>query len=371
MNDNKSRFGFGLEAEYLLVDTQTFRPLFCEDLDTDDLLNLVEQIPVSDISIDGFNIKPLHRKAIPYLIEGYTLTDENMKPLQLLPKGIEVRTPIASSIEEATETLQILTNRLSEAVCARNWSLCTISHHPIKADFFAKRNYRRDDYWQWALTATTTYGPDINISLPAELASADTGALEARINYYLPPLVALSFASPFERGKRWEVDGKPGLSVRTYKRSLYAPLFYVHTEPQLRFEFKGFEMPLEYGDYEAFFLVCLAILLDQNLAETASNPDRIARLRELAVHGLDHDAAALALQVISSAHKIGTRYGFNTKPLSRLENRIEASSCPADRMIATFEETGSMQAVLQQLKVPAAINLTGEPLAHTMQTTSR
>lgn len=343
------KFGFGLEAEYLLIDKKTGRPLFCEDLNANDLLNMVEGIPVSDIGIDGFNIKPLHRKAIPYLIEGYYLTDDNMKPLELLPKGIELRTPIANSIEESIETLKCLTSRLNDALTARNWALCSISHHPYKADFFAKRNYRRDDYWQWALTAMTTFGPDINISLPSHLASIDLNVLEERINYYMPPLVALSFASPFEKGKLWEVEGKKGYSVRTYKRSLYAPLFYVHTEPQLRFEFKGFEMPVDFQDYAAFFLVCLAILLDENLTRTASNDERINRLRELAVNGLTSDDAAIAQNVVASAKRIAQQQGFNHQALKILKKRIELLDCPAKAMIAAFERASDVESVLDTL----------------------
>ncbi len=350
MTIRRTEFGFGLEAEYLLIDKNSFRPLFCDDLDADDLLNLVERIPVSDIGVDGFNIKPLHRKAIPYLIEGYYLTDDDMKPLKLLPKGIELRTPIAPSIEEAIQTLRLLTKRLNLAVSDRDWALCSLSHHPVETNFQAKRNYRRDDYWQWALTAMTTFGPDINISVPAEIGnSIDLNALEEKINYYMPPLVALSFASPFERGKLWEVDGKQGLSVRTYKRSTCAPLFYVHKEPELRFEFKGFEMPLNFEDYDAFFLTSLAILLDPALNKSAGNDDRIAQLRRLSVDGLSREEGEIAQEVIFSARKIARHYQLPSEKLAILEQRLQANDCPSKNLIETYLASGSMENVLQNL----------------------
>ena len=352
MNTPENLFGFGLEAEYLVLDKDTGRALFCNDLDTDDLLSLVESIPVSDIGSEGFNIKPLHHKAIPYLIEGYTLTDDAFKPVKLLPKGIEVRTPITHKIDESVELLRELTRRLSNAVSARGWALCSISHHPQEADFEAKRNYRRDDYWHWALTATTTYGPDVNISVPNDLAQGiDRSKLEEKINYYLPPLVALTFASPFEKGKIWTIDGQQGYSVRTFKRSLYAPLFYVHTEPALRFEFKGFEMPLNFEDYEAFFLVCLTILLDSELTKTAGNDERIEHLRRLAKTSLSDQDRKIAQEVIHSAIRTATKYGFDSSPLKVLQHRIDNNICPATEMIESYRRYGNIEAVLRDLTV--------------------
>ncbi len=140
--------------------------------------------PIS--ALTGFNIKPLHKRANPYLIEGYYLTDDEMKPRTLLPKGIEVRTPLRSSIED---TVAVLCRGLLNAYAAVftpdfGYYLCTISHHPTKSNFQAAPNYKRHDYWQWALTAMTTFGPDINISLPQILLEeVDQKHLNERINF--------------------------------------------------------------------------------------------------------------------------------------------------------------------------------------------
>ncbi len=156
MKVHKNQFGFGIETEFCLLDAQRFNPLFHADLDFERLLTLTDDIPVSDFSTEGFNIKPLHRKVNPYLIEGYYLTDSDMKPTKMLPKGIEVRTPIAYSIAQTVSNVETLTDRLQRKVEKEGWSLCSISHHPTESDFHAAPNYRRHDYWQWALTAMTT-----------------------------------------------------------------------------------------------------------------------------------------------------------------------------------------------------------------------
>ena len=44
-----------------------------------------------------------------------------------------------------------------------------MSHHPVEDRFEGPQNKRRHDFWQWAMLAMTTYGPDVNVSLPAPL----------------------------------------------------------------------------------------------------------------------------------------------------------------------------------------------------------
>lgn len=360
MNANRdsgqSRFGFGIEAEYLLLN-RNFRPLFAEDLDFEILRDCVDSIPTSDLGTDGFNIKPLHKHANPYLIEGYYLTDDDMKPRMLLPKGIEVRTPLRSSIEETVAVLAEATERLRSRIYADfGYYLCTISHHPTKSNFQAAPNYRRHDYWQWALTAMTTFGPDINISLPQNLLDeVDQKHLNERINFYMPSVVALTFASPLVDGAIWQQDGLPGQSIRTYNRSQWAPLYYVHTEPHLRFEFKGFEMPMDFADYKAFFLVSLALLLDPSLTLRTSDEERIANLRYFAVHGLESEASQLcAKTLLKAAERTALRLSLDASCLSPLWRRLEAGNSPADKISRAFRTESTIEKTLEHFIVKPA-----------------
>lgn len=355
-------FGFGIEAEYLLLD-KNFRPLFHEDLDFDTLRECVDGIPAADLGTDGFNIKPLHKRANPYLIEGYYLTDRDMKPHTLLPKGIEVRTPIRSSIDVSIAVLADATERLRERVFSQfGYQLCSISHHPTRYNFQAAPNYRRHDYWQWALTAMTTYGPDINISLPPKLAAAvDRAQLNARLNFYLPSVIALTSASPLFDGQLWKKEPEPGnsafcgKSVRTYNRSQWAPLYYIHTEPSLRFEFKGFEMPLDMADYKAFFLISLALLLEPSLSLKTTDEERVANLRHFAVHGLQSEPARhCARTVLRAAEATASRLSIDASCLKPFWTRLDTGIVPADRIAATFTQENSLAKALQQLVVQPA-----------------
>lgn len=347
------RFGFGIEAEYLLLD-KNYRPLFHEDLDFETLRDCVDSIPTADFGTDGYNIKPLHKLANPYLIEGYYLTDRDMKPHTLLPKGIEVRTPIRSSIDETIAVLADATERLRQRVSSQfGYQLCSISHHPTRYNFQAEPNYKRHDYWQWALTAMTTYGPDINISLPDELASAvDQAQLSARLNFYMPSVIALTSSSPLFDGQLWqqEFSTNTGKSVRMYNRSQWAPLYYIHTEPSLRFEFKGFEMPLDMADYKAFFLISLALLLDPSLSLKTTDEERIANLRYFAVHGLQSEAARVcARTVLKSAEKTALRLSLDATCLKPFWTRLETGVVPADKIAADFLRENSLVGTLKNL----------------------
>ena len=345
------KFGFGIEAEFLLLDKSSFRPLFYQDLNFDHLIDLLDAIPVSDYGSEGFNVKPLHRLASPYLVEGYYLTDEEMKPHTLLAKGVELRTPLASTIEQSVSSLDDLYGRLQTALAPANYATAIISHHPTESKFEAPPNYKRHDYWQWALTAMTTMGPDINISVPSQYAYAiDQKALHDKINYYMPALVALSLASPLLDGDLWNVRGAIGKSIRTYRRSLWAPLYYIHHKPSLRFEFKGFEMARNLNDYKAFFLMCLAVLLDSELDGSASDATRIYDLGQIAVQGLDLPFVRERIQrVLESGARTANKLGFDSSPLDQMWARLDSRRVPADDIIELFTQNRSIPETMRYL----------------------
>jgi Glutamate-cysteine ligase family 2(GCS2) len=344
-------FGFGIEAEFLLVDSNTFRPLAHNELNFKKLLKLVDDISTEDLSREGFNTKPLHNRPSPYLIEGYTLTDENMKPVDLLPKGIEIRTPLANSLTGCTASLQELYRRLKTQLLKENMNAAAISYHPTSERIVAPRNYERYDYWQWALTATTTYGPDINISLPTSLEDkVNIDRVNSRVNFYGPAAVALTLASPLRENDLWRVNGKIGKSVRTFERSKWAPLIYVHEKPSLRFEFKGFEMSTSLDDYHALFLISLALLLDESLNQKGSDEERISDLESVAVSGLDDERVQeRAYKVLQSAESIARQFNFKRESLDEFWHRLHTKRHPADAIAATFIRTGPIEKTLLTL----------------------
>ncbi len=344
-------FGFGIETELLLVDRESFKPLWHRELKFEQLFSLIDSIDCSEISENGFNVKPLHTKPTPYLVEGYYLTDEELNPLSLLPKGIEIRTPLSDNFLKSIGELKLLFERLRERALQDGYDLAVLSQHPTESVFEAPPNYKRHDYWQWALTATTTYGPDINISLPAELsAKIDLANLAVKLNYYMPSAIALSLASPILHGALWFERGRYGKSVRTHRRSIWAPIFYVHHKPALRYEFKGFEMARCLEDYEAFFLISLALLLDEKLVEKADDQTRIYDLGFISLFGLESEQTCLiASNVLEAAERTAEKYGFDRKALDQFWNRLETKQLPADQISEIFRSEKDLAATLAKL----------------------
>src|SRR6516165_6955696 len=126
--ENGRGFHFGVEAEFLLVDAETFRPLWHHDLEFESLNAALEAIPFEDLPpLDGLELEPPHRKLMPFVVEGYHLPAPELTPRDLLPKGIEIRTPVCSSIETCLESLQVLHERMQASLGELGYQAVSIS----------------------------------------------------------------------------------------------------------------------------------------------------------------------------------------------------------------------------------------------------
>ena len=344
-------FHFGIEAEFLLVNSETFHPLWHPQLRFDELNAALESIPVKDFSCAGLKVEAPHRKPIPYVVEGYHVVDRDLKPVDLMPKGIEIRTPVCSSIEKCLTCLSVLHDRLQRKLQELGYRAVVLSFHPTEDHFEGPQNKRRYDHWQWAMEAMTTYGPDVNVSLPRDLAERlDLHELHGKVNYYAPALVALTLASPLYRGDLWRIRGKIGKSVRTYHRSTIAPAIEIHPDEHLRLEFKPFEMSRSLRDYHNYFLVWLTLILDDELEGRATEQTRIYDLGQIARFATDAEMVReRAAEVLNRAPHVLEPWGFDCEPLSEFRERLVTGRVPADDIIALFEREKSIPGVLRHL----------------------
>lgn len=350
-NNDKDAFRFGLEAEFLLADSETFRPLWHHDLTFAELNETLESIRLDGLPLlDGLDLEPPHRKLMPFIVEGYHVPDPDMSPIDLLPKGIEVRTPVCRSIAECLACLRTLHDRLQTALMGRGYRMVSLSHHPTEYTFEGPQNKRRHDFWQWAMEVMVTYGPDINVSLPRVLNDRlDIKDLHAKVNYYGPAMAALSLASPLYRGGVWTIRGQVGKSIRTYRRSVIAPAIELHPHENGRLEFKLFEATNRLADYHAFFLLWLTVLLDEGLQGRAHNQTRIYDLGAVARFGLEAESVReRASELLSRAPAVLERYEFDSSPLAVFQPRIETGRLPADDIIDAFRRSESLADTLRQ-----------------------
>src|SRR5262244_1407541 len=332
-------FRFGLETEFLLVDANSFRPLWHPDLTFETLNATLEAIPADDFQCDSFKVEPPHRKPGPYLVEGYHLPDLQMNPIGLLPKGVEIRTPVRSSIEESLVALKVLHGRLQHALAEVGFQAVALSFHPTEVHFSGPQNKRRHDYWQWAMAAMLTYGPDINIGLPEALTRRiDARDLNEKVNYYVPALVALTLSSPLRDGELWRIRGRLGKSVRTYHRSVVAPALEIHPDQRFRLELKPFEMTCSLVDYRNYFLLWLALLLDDGLKGRASDETRIYDLGRIARDGIEAETVRdRASAVMDRAPQALSPWGFDCASLDSFRLRLAQGHHPADNIASVFE----------------------------------
>jgi carboxylate-amine ligase len=295
--------------------------------------------------------EPVKEPEENYVVEGYHVPDPDMNPVDLLPKGVEIRTPISGSIDSCVTLFQDLYCKLQSALAQAHYAAVPVSFHPIEDSFEGPQNKRRHDFWQWAMEAMVTYGPDINVHLPADLlARLDIQELDAKVNYYGPAITALTLSSPLFKGGLWTIRGQIGKSVRTYHRSVIAPAIEIHPGEGQRFEFKLFDMPLRIEDFRGFILLWLVLLLADDLPGRASKETRVYDLGAVAKLGLDVEAVSdRAGEVLNCAPSVLSRYGFDPAPLETFRQRLQTKRLPSDEIIDSYRREGSIPEVLRHL----------------------
>lgn len=344
-------FQFGLEIELLLVDASSYRPLWHRDLMFEQLNAALEEIPIGDlVSLEGLKLDPPHKKVMPFVVEGYHVPDPDMNPIDLLPKGVEIRTPVCDSIAECIRSLAELHDRLQTCLLKRGYRAVAVSFHPFETSFEGPQNKRRYDHWQWAMKAMLTYGPDVNVGVPRDVfEQLDLRDLHAKVNHYAPALIALTVASPICGGNLWRMRGRVGKSVRTYTRSVVAPAIEVHPGESARLEFKALETSHRLEDYRGYFLLWLELLLDEELRGRASHETRIYDLGAVARAGIGAECVTeRAAELFDRAPAVLEPLGFDVSSLEPFRARLASGRVPADDIITLYEtESASIPDLLR------------------------
>ncbi len=308
---------FGLECEFQLCD-KNYNPLWWDTIDSNNLIKNLESINVNTKG-DMALLQPEqgHSKISPYLLEGYFDKEEK----NILCKGIEIRTPVFSSLDQLMDEFHLMYHLMKKNI---DYIPFLYSYHLTKDNFLGPRQNRRYDYWKWACSAMSTFGPDINISVPHELMVEKTiSKLNEKFNYYSLGLTAISLNSPIALGTNWK-----GLSKRVYKRSLCAPIVEYHLDEGSRIEFKMFDAPLKIDDFKGYFYLCFALLTDPNLKGEMDYMQRIYSLGDLSLKGFNEDYKNISLELITSAKKINA-FEVDQSILDEFEERVKKEQTPA------------------------------------------
>jgi hypothetical protein len=346
----RNDFGFGIESEFLLLDSSTGRPLWWEDLPFAKLNAALEEVPVDpNLDLSALELEAPHRKVMPFVVEGYGVPDEEFRVIDVKAKGVEIRTPVATSLDSCLNQHQELYQSLDNVMLAKGWRLASLSHHPVAEKFTGPQNKRRHDFWQWAMQAMTTYGPDINVSLPLDFAKHfDLKEFESKVYAYSAAMAAFSLSSPFLGGKPWQINGRTGKSVRTWRRSIVAPPIEFHPDEDGRLEFKVFEMSPLQSDYRNYFLLFLTLALDEELRDRAERAEWVYTSGEIARDGLASESIQRrAHQLLDRAQIVLPRWGFNPQALQSFEKRLERKRTPADDLLDQWAAGQTLNEILK------------------------
>ncbi len=346
-------FRFGLEAEFMLASAKDYRPLWYKDLTFAALDRIFRGIPLDGLpSLEGLAAERPHQTITPFVVEGYDIWDESSQIIDSHPKGIEIRTPVCESLEQVLSVYEDLYSRLKVALAREDLIPVAISHHPLEDKFSGPQGKRRHDVWLWAMEVMTTYGPDINVSFPRRITEelfSDVEDLHAKVNYYAPAMVAISLSSPFSGGKPWIVKGVHGKSYRTFKRSTVAPLIEIHPSARHRIELKAFDMSDRTRDFQLYFLLVLALFLDEGLRGRATPQERIYDCGNVARFGLGAEGMKERfLELYRRAPRVLRDHGFNPTPLEDLCSRIETSRTSSDDMLALYAQGRTVNEIMRE-----------------------
>jgi gamma-glutamyl:cysteine ligase YbdK (ATP-grasp superfamily) len=361
-------FSFGIEHEVAFLNCQgQFADFSCTSYA--EMQQIVEPLPIYADDYAHLRIGDAGIKQKRWYIEGFERFAEDGKVIDCVPKGIEIRTTIHSSIQGAIAELSESFAQLQQSATQYGFTPVLISfnpHHaqyepqPLLNDYELHRRQTSPEK-QTAQIPMLTYGPDLNFSI-AGLLTDQVIDLGKKLTFYSPYIVPFSFSSPFHQGELWG-----GLSMRTYLRTGARPAAMVFLQraedlitssPSLtkiaripaevgRVEFKAFDSCADFRLYAALLALLKGIALDRSLNGRAIVPNR--DLHQLsAVHGFTSEMIRHHATEVLRAAEIALKQDPDRQLLQPLQTMLMQQTTPAHQMIQMFEQYGTIEQTLRQ-----------------------
>jgi hypothetical protein len=334
---------WGLEAEFGLVDRAGALVDFTHPRGPE-LQQIVDSLP--DHADEDLTRGDLAIKWSRWYVEGDERFADDGRFLRCVPKGIEVRTPVADGVTQAVTSLCALTAELASAASSRGLRLTAVGHNPIHSTYAPEPPFNpwerrmREEHAEYAAPEVymCTYGPDVNLSAPA-WTEAEAMAAATRLAQWAPEIVAFSLNAPIVHGLPYG-----GLSYRTAVRAgrrpnvrLFLPTAASFADQGTpadqgivadqgtvadeavcaglvvrparipaergRIEFKALDAFADLGRFAAYAALIGGLATADGAPapseiETGLDPDPAARLRAAAVDGFADDALVARCQVL-------------------------------------------------------------------------
>lgn len=351
------RFRYGIEHECALLHADGRFADFT-DLTFADVQALVDALPEDPADLADLRVGDLGIKRKRWYVEGFERFDEEGALLRCDPKGIEIRTRIHDSIDDAVHALRTDQAALDAVAATAGFGTVAIGFNPLRSAYpiepplncWERTHRTASPEERTAHLHMVTYGPDLNLSCP-DMDVDELLDVGAKLTHYSPWLVPLSFSSPFRDGVAWG-----GLSARTALRTGARPAAMVFlaaadadrllaTDPSLtqparlapeagRIEFKAFDSCPDPALYGELLSLLTGLVLDTTLPERALVPDTAAH-RRAALAGLaDPWVAEGTAALLAAARAALAGREADLARLDRLAARAAAAECPAVDMLA-------------------------------------
>jgi hypothetical protein len=361
-------FSFGIEHEVAFVDRRGNFVDFSRAKFAD-FNQIIEALPEYADDYLSLHIGDAGIRKKRWYIEGFERFSESEEFVECVPKGIEIRTTIHSSIQSAIAELEGSLTLLCDAADKFGLSPVLISFNPYQTVYEPEpplNAYELGELQAYPDEQTVniymvSYGPDLNISI-ADLPVERVIDIGKKLTYYSPYIVPFSYSSPFYQGQLWS-----GLSVRTFIRTgkRAATRVYVKDKEQLisstpaltkiarigaevgRIEFKACDSCDDFTIYAGLLALLKGLALDETLPGRAIIPD--ATMHQLSAQsGFDNEEIyAIASQILDVA-TIALTNDPDIKLLEPLIILLDKRKTPAHQIISAFQSSGSIEQALKK-----------------------
>ena len=364
---DQMEISFGVEHEVAFLNKEGKFADFSQTK-FDDFDQIIAGLPVYPEDYPQLRIGDAGIKVKRWYIEGFERFLDSEKPVDCVPKGIEIRTTIHSSIENTILELSDSFRLLRDTAISFNYTPVLLSfnpHHKVfKPDpplnsYEIKRRQGSPEK-QTAHIPMLTYGPDLNISVKG-FSTEKVIEIGKKFTYYSPFIVPFSFSSPFYGGGLWN-----GYSVRTFVRTGARPAAMVfidepgkiiNSSPSLtkrsrvpaetgRIEFKAFDSCGDFSLYSGLFALLKGIVLDQRLPGRSVVPN--AALHQIsAKEGFMNEAIYSEATGVMSAVKTALQGDPDIRMLEPLEKLLGDRVTPAHKLVEKYSNSASMEQVIE------------------------
>ncbi|MGV0026895.1 glutamate--cysteine ligase [Phormidesmis priestleyi] len=361
-------FHFGIEHEVAFLNEQgKFADFSCTQFE--DFNQIIQALPIYSEDYAHLRIGDAGIKQKRWYIEGFERFTDSEKVIDCVPKGIEIRTTIHSTIQGAIAELSHSFNLLREVSAKFGFTPVLISFNPFHVGFnpnpplneYEIQRRKASPEKQTANIPMLTYGPDLNLSMVG-LSLDRLIDMGKKLTFYSPYLVPFSFSSPFHGGGCWN-----GLSARTFERTGARPAVMVFLERQQdlikstpsltkiarlaaevgRIEFKAFDSCDDFGLYAALLALLKGLILDKSLTGRATIPDTKLH-QQSAIVGFDDPNILLNATQALDAAELALKDDRDVDLLMPLRTSLESRKTPAHKLIDTYKQLGSIEAALKQ-----------------------